>query len=83
LQPAQGNNPRRPSLVISTEKGIFSTPLIDSDGSIYIGSADHYFYALKPDGTLIWSFETGEIIDSAPALQAVKPGYEVLPNQPH
>jgi len=51
-----------------TGKGIFSTPVIDADGIIYFGSADHFFYALNPDGTLNWKYETGEIIDSAGAL---------------
>jgi outer membrane protein assembly factor BamB len=51
-----------------TGKGIFSTPVIDTDGLVYFGSADHYFYALNPDGSLNWKYETGEIIDSAGAL---------------
>ncbi len=51
-----------------TGKGIFSTPVIDEAGTIYIGSADHNFYALNPDGSEKWHFETGEIIDSAAAL---------------
>jgi outer membrane protein assembly factor BamB len=51
-----------------TGKGIFSTPVIDSRGMIYFGSADHYFYALNPDGSLNWKYQTGEIIDSAAAL---------------
>ncbi len=51
-----------------TGKGIFSTPIIDAAGTIYVGSADHYFYAINPNGTEKWRFETGEIIDSAGAL---------------
>lgn len=51
-----------------TGKGIFSTPIIGPDGTIYVGSADHSFYALNPDGSLAWQYETGEIIDSAAAL---------------
>jgi outer membrane protein assembly factor BamB len=54
--------------VFQTGKGIFSTPVIDEDGIIYVGSADHFFYALNPDGSLNWKYETGEIIDSAGAL---------------
>ncbi|MCX7853358.1 MAG: HisA/HisF-related TIM barrel protein [Caldilineales bacterium] len=52
----------------TTGKGIFSTPVVDGDGVIYVGSADHVFYALYPDGREKWRFETGEIIDSAAAL---------------
>ncbi|MBK8985308.1 MAG: PQQ-binding-like beta-propeller repeat protein [Chloroflexi bacterium] len=51
-----------------TEKGIFSTPVIDEQGIIYVGSADHNFYALHPDGREKWRFTTGEIIDSAAAI---------------
>ncbi|MFI5397655.1 MAG: PQQ-binding-like beta-propeller repeat protein [Candidatus Binatia bacterium] len=51
-----------------TGKGIFSTPIIDSRGTIYVGSADHFFYAINPDGTERWRFQTGEIIDSAGVL---------------
>jgi len=56
-----------------TGKGIFSTPVIDREGVIYVGSADHYFYSLGPDGALRWKFKTGEIIDSAAALPAHQP----------
>ena len=56
-----------------TAKGIFSTPVIDEQGVIYFGSADHNFYALQPDGSLKWKFETGEVIDSAAALGVYDP----------
>ena len=56
-----------------TGKGIFSTPVIDNQGIIYIGSADHYFYALNPDGSEKWKYKTGEIIDSAAALGRFDP----------
>ena len=52
-----------------TGKGIFSTPVIAGDGTIFVGSADHYFYALNPNGTQRWRFQTGEMIDSAGALK--------------
>jgi outer membrane protein assembly factor BamB len=55
----------------ATGKGIFSTPVIDGDGVIYVGSADHNFYAIQPDGREKWRFPTGEIIDSAAALPRV------------
>jgi len=54
--------------VFRTGKGIFSSPVIGADGTVFVGSADRVFYALNPDGTLKWSFETGEIIDSAALL---------------
>jgi outer membrane protein assembly factor BamB len=51
-----------------TGKGIFSSPVVAADGTIYIGSADRTFYALNPDGTVRWSVVTGEIIDSSALL---------------
>ena len=57
----------------------FSTPIIDASGKVYFGSADHYFYALNPDGSLNWKYETGEIIDSAGALFDAAPGSQEAP----
>jgi outer membrane protein assembly factor BamB len=51
-----------------TGKGIFSTPVIDGDGTVYVGSADRTFYAIARDGHLLWSRLTGEIIDSSALL---------------
>jgi outer membrane protein assembly factor BamB len=63
-----------------TGKGIFSTPVIDEHGVVYVGSADHNFYALNPDGTEKFRFITGEIIDSAGALPRFDPaiGYPTV-----
>jgi outer membrane protein assembly factor BamB len=51
-----------------TAKGIFSSPVIAADGTIYIGSADRTFYALAPDGSVKWKLLTDEIIDSSALL---------------
>ena len=51
-----------------TDKGIFSSPVIDSEERVYIGSADRHFYAIDHQGNLLWKFATGEIIDSAALL---------------
>lgn len=51
-----------------TGKGIFSTPVVGGDGTVYVGSADRTFYALNPDGSEKWSLLTGEIIDSSALL---------------
>lgn len=51
-----------------TGKGIFSTPVVDGAGNIYIGSADTYFYKFAPDGTVKWKIKTGGIIDSSALL---------------
>jgi outer membrane protein assembly factor BamB len=54
----------------ATGRGIFSTPVIGGNGTVYVGSADQSFYALRSDGRVRWRFRTGGIIDSAAALGA-------------
>jgi outer membrane protein assembly factor BamB len=51
-----------------TGRGIFSTPVIGGDETVYVGSADGSFYALGRDGRIAWRFGTGGIIDAAAAL---------------
>ena len=69
-----GRSPVAPSTdgqelwVYKTAKGIFSTPVVGGDGTIYIGSADRTFYALNRFGAVVWQEETGEIIDSSALL---------------
>jgi len=52
----------------ATARGIFSTPVIGGNGTVYVGSADGTFYALGREGRVVWRFRTGGIIDSAAAL---------------
>lgn len=52
----------------ATGAGIFSSPIVGADGTVYFGSADFNFYALNPDGSKRWTAPTGEIIDSAGLL---------------
>lgn len=55
----------------STGNGIFSTPVMDGNERIYVGSADHYFYCMDPQtGKVEWKFDALELIDSAAALAA-------------
>ncbi len=56
-----------------TGRGIFSTPVIGADGTVYVGSADTYFYAIRPDGRLRWRIKTGGLIDAGAALSAYEP----------
>ena len=62
-----------------TGKGIFSTPVIGGDGTIYVGSGDSWFYALSPHGKLIWRFKTGNLIDSAGFIGAWDPVHHTYP----
>jgi outer membrane protein assembly factor BamB len=56
------------SWVVQTGKGIFSSPVVGGDGTVYIGSADRWFYAIAADGSLGWKVPAEEIIDSAALL---------------
>ncbi len=47
---------------------ITTAPAISREGTIYIGSNNNYLYALNPDGTLRWKFETGDGIFSSPRI---------------
>jgi outer membrane protein assembly factor BamB len=61
-----------------TEKWRFQTPVngvesgaaIDNNKTIYFGSTNERIYALYPNGTLKWSYKTGDPIFSDPALAA-------------
>jgi outer membrane protein assembly factor BamB len=53
---------------IPTGKYVFSSPAVDADGTIYIGSGNGSLYALSPDGTVKWTFATRAEIQSSPAI---------------
>ncbi|MDD5311817.1 MAG: PQQ-binding-like beta-propeller repeat protein [Dehalococcoidia bacterium] len=38
---------------------LFSTPIIGKDGTLYITSHLGKLYAVRPDGSLLWTFDTG------------------------
>ena len=53
----------------SNSYSCYSNPVIDTDGTIYIGSKDSYLYAINSDGTIKWKFQTGSTIKySTPAI---------------
>jgi outer membrane protein assembly factor BamB len=52
----------------AADGGIFSSPAIGNDGTIYYGSLDKKFYALTPNGTEKWSFDCGSVIGISPAI---------------
>lgn len=45
-----------------------SSPAIDGNGNLYVGSDDHYFYCLRSTGSFLWRFHTGSLISSSPAI---------------
>ena len=45
---------------IQQETVIYSSPAIGSDGTIYVGSDDCKLYAINSNGTLKWSYTTGD-----------------------
>lgn len=54
-----------------TDGPIFSTPVIGEKDTVYVGSADHSFYAWNPvRHSLEWSYDTKEAIDSAGSIDS-------------
>ena len=51
-----------------TTSGIYSSPAIGSDGTIYVGSNDNKLYAINSNGQLKWSYYTYSWIHSSPAI---------------
>ena len=51
-----------------TGNSVDSSPVLDRKGTIYIGSQDKRFYAIKQDGTLKWSYDVRSKIFSTPAI---------------
>ncbi|HSW56635.1 MAG TPA: PQQ-binding-like beta-propeller repeat protein [Ignavibacteriaceae bacterium] len=63
--------PKTPNLIWTRdlEFGVFSGPAIDVDGNLYVGTntwlqqdTTNYFYSIYPDGTIRWTFKTGETL---------------------
>jgi outer membrane protein assembly factor BamB len=45
-----------------------SAPAVGRDGTVYVGGEDYLLYAIKPDGSLRWTFNTGGRVRSSPAV---------------
>jgi len=52
----------------NTDRAFLSSPALAADGTIYIGDADGLLHAIKPDGTLRWTFRARDSIRSSPAV---------------
>ena len=48
--------------------GWVTSPAIESDGSIYVGSQDNYLYAINPDGSQKWAYKTGNGVHGSPVI---------------
>ncbi len=51
-----------------TGGAVVSSPTIDANGRVVIGSRDGKLYAVKPDGTQSWSVDLGSSIESSPTI---------------
>jgi len=60
------DNPGFENWRFDTQDHALGSPVIDKDGTIYIGS--HDFYAINPDGTLKWKYDTPGVIESSAAI---------------
>jgi outer membrane protein assembly factor BamB len=45
-----------------------SSPALDANGNVYIGSDDNFLYAINKNGNKIWSYPTGDNVESTPAV---------------
>ncbi len=54
----------------STKRPITTTPIIGTDGTIYVASVDHNLYSLTPGGMLRWSFTAENDLRTSPLLAA-------------
>lgn len=52
----------------TSDEALYSSPAIGLDGTIYCGSHDNYLYALNPNGTLKWKFDTGTWVHGSPTI---------------
>jgi outer membrane protein assembly factor BamB len=49
---------------------VFSSPAIDSNGTIYVSSINKKVFSLNPNGTKNWEFTTGGYLNASPTIGA-------------
>jgi len=49
---------------------VHSSPVIGTDGTVYLSGPDGFLYAFNPDGTIKWKYEIGVISRNAPAMSS-------------
>ena len=55
----------------SLGNAVHASPVIGSDGTVYVGDTKGTFYAVRPDGTIAWSTSLGTGISSAAIVDGV------------
>jgi outer membrane protein assembly factor BamB len=70
IEPADTLRIWRYQLMAGTADNLYSSPAIGSDGTVYVGSQDNHVYAIDPDGTLKWRYQTGGVVRASPAIAA-------------
>lgn len=61
-KPRQGN-------VMGVRLRIYSSPCLDDQNYLYVGSGDHFLYAVdRTSGNLFWREDTGDLVDSSPVI---------------
>jgi len=55
--------------IYSVNDSIKTSPVMDEDGTIYVGAGDTCLYALSKNGTLKWKYKTNGSIHSTPAIR--------------
>ena len=70
--PLAGADKKKPGTVLwefRTGGSVSSSPAIDSDGTVYVGSWDDKLYAINgKTGDKLWEFETRYRVRSSPAI---------------
>ena len=63
---------RDAGFTLITGSRIQSTPVVGSDGTVYVASLDGYVYAAAPDGSVRWRYGGGqlELLGSSPQIDA-------------
>ncbi|HMI85011.1 MAG TPA: PQQ-binding-like beta-propeller repeat protein [Polyangiaceae bacterium] len=54
---------------VQARRKCYSSPAVADDGTVYVGSQDHYLYAVSAEGKVRWRVDLGADVDSSPAVQ--------------
>ena len=57
-------------MTVGQRKGVYSSPTIGPDGTIYFGSENGVLYAVSPSGQQRWECRTGGAVYSSPAVDS-------------